>query len=142
MTAGLGVTAPKHMKRIGTIDRPHTHDPRNQAEMSVPTHEPVGSATPNVTIIGANDSRQNRTREMQLIPEALARAHMHDRLRRPTCSGRPCAWSMRAGCSAGPSAPRCAPAGRWPWQSCTSQAELQQPPLPGSRSLPGSDQYP
>ncbi len=49
--------------------------------MSVPTNEPVGSATPNVTIIGANDSRQNRTREMQLIPEALARAHMHERLR-------------------------------------------------------------
>lgn len=81
MIAGLGVTAPKPMKRIGTIDRPHTHDPRNQAEMSVPTNEPVGSATPNVTITGANDSRQNRTREMQLIPEALARAHMHDRLR-------------------------------------------------------------
>jgi len=49
--------------------------------MSVPTNEPVGSATPNVTIIGANDSRQNRTREMQLIPEALARAHMHERHR-------------------------------------------------------------
>ena len=48
--------------------------------MSVPTNEPVGSATPNVTIIGANDSRQNRTREMQLMQEALARAHMHDRL--------------------------------------------------------------
>ncbi len=49
--------------------------------MTVPTNEPIGSATPNVTNIGANDSRQNRTREMQLIPEALARAHMHDRLR-------------------------------------------------------------
>ncbi|MEU3651741.1 hypothetical protein AB0E67_02655 [Streptomyces sp. NPDC032161] len=73
--------APKPTKRTGTIDRPRTHDPRNQAPMSVPTHEPVGSATPNVTIIGANDSRQNRTREMQLIPEALARAHMHERMR-------------------------------------------------------------
>ncbi|MGW2179448.1 hypothetical protein ACWCXX_15395 [Streptomyces sp. NPDC001732] len=81
MIADLGVTAPKPTNRIGTIDRPHTHDPRNQALMSVPTNEPVGSATPNVTIIGANDSRQNRTREMQLIPEALARAHMHDRMR-------------------------------------------------------------
>ncbi|MEV6165332.1 hypothetical protein AB0L71_26080 [Streptomyces sp. NPDC052052] len=69
------------MKRIGTIDRPRTHDPRNQAAMSVPANEPVGSATPNVTIVGANDSRQNRNREMQLIPEALARAHMHDRVR-------------------------------------------------------------
>lgn len=49
--------------------------------MTSPTHEPIGSATPNVTITGANDSRQNRTREMQLIPEAMARAHMHERLR-------------------------------------------------------------
>lgn len=81
MIADLGVTAPQPMKRIGTIDRPLTHDPRNQAPMTIPTREPVGSATPDVTIIGANDSRQNRTREMQLIPEALARAHMHDRLR-------------------------------------------------------------
>jgi hypothetical protein len=38
--------------------------------MTTTTREPVGSATPDVTIIGANDSRQNRTREMQLIPEA------------------------------------------------------------------------
>ncbi|MFE7752706.1 hypothetical protein [Streptomyces sp. NPDC057428] len=81
MTAGLGVMSPARSKRIGTIDRPHTHDPRNQAPMITPTREPVGSATPDVTIIGANDSRQNRTREMQLIPEALARAHMHERMR-------------------------------------------------------------
>jgi hypothetical protein len=69
------------MKHAGTIDRPRTHDPRNQAPMITPTNEPVGSATPNVTITGANASRQNRTREMQLIPEAMARAHMHERLR-------------------------------------------------------------
>ncbi|WP_258049852.1 hypothetical protein [Streptomyces finlayi] len=81
MNAGLGVPAPARLKRIGTIDRPHTHDPRNQAPMTSPTNEPIGSATPNVTITGANDSRQNRTREMQLIPEAMARAHMRDRLR-------------------------------------------------------------
>jgi hypothetical protein len=81
VTAGLGVMAPTRLKRIGTIDRPQTHDPRNQAPMITPTREPVGSATPDVTIIGANDARQNRTREMQLIPEALARAHMDDRLR-------------------------------------------------------------
>ncbi|MFC5169303.1 hypothetical protein [Streptomyces mutomycini] len=81
MTAGLGAMAPARTKRIGTIDRPQTHDPRNQAPMTTATREPVGSATPDVTIIGANDSRQNRTREMQLIPEALARAHMHERLR-------------------------------------------------------------
>ncbi|WP_328723662.1 hypothetical protein OHT52_08580 [Streptomyces sp. NBC_00247] len=69
------------MQLVGTIDRPHTHDPRNQAPMTTtPTKEPVGSATLDVTNSGANDSRQNRNREMQLIPEALARAHMHDRL--------------------------------------------------------------
>ncbi|WP_254811727.1 hypothetical protein [Streptomyces cavourensis] len=81
MTADRCAPAPTRWPRLGTIDRPQTHDPRNQAPMITPTQEPVGSATPDVTITGANDSRQNRTREMQLIPEALARAHMHDRLR-------------------------------------------------------------
>ena len=33
----------------------------------------------------------------------------------------PCAWSPPAGCSAGPSAPRCAPAARWPWPSCSNR---------------------
>ncbi|MEU6931575.1 MULTISPECIES: hypothetical protein [unclassified Streptomyces] len=69
------------MNVTGTIDRPLTHDPQKQAPMTSPAHEPSGSATPDVSIIGAHRSRQNRTREMQLIPEALARAHMHDRLR-------------------------------------------------------------
>ncbi|MEU8760333.1 hypothetical protein [Streptomyces sp. NPDC048659] len=69
------------MNVTGTIDRPLTHDPQKQAPMTSPAHEPSGSATPDVSILGANRSRQNRTREMQLIPEALARAHMHDRLR-------------------------------------------------------------
>jgi hypothetical protein len=40
-----------------------------------------GSATPAVSTTGASDSRQNRTREMQLIPEAMARVHMADRMR-------------------------------------------------------------
>ncbi len=48
--------------------------------MKPSTSEPAGSAIPDFTSTGANDTRQNRTREMQLIPEALARAHMHDRL--------------------------------------------------------------
>ncbi|MER5769193.1 hypothetical protein [Streptomyces sp. NPDC001985] len=69
------------MNAIGTIDRPFTHDPKKQAPMPTSTSEPQGSATPDVTTIGANASRQNRTREMQLIPEALARAHMRERLR-------------------------------------------------------------
>ncbi|MFJ8945454.1 hypothetical protein ACIRG4_19860 [Streptomyces sp. NPDC102395] len=68
------------MNIAGTIDRPLTHDPKKQAPMKPSTSEPAGSATEDVTTTGANDSRQNRTREMQLIPEALARAHMHDRL--------------------------------------------------------------
>ncbi|MFE2042940.1 hypothetical protein ACFXAZ_18850 [Streptomyces sp. NPDC059477] len=69
------------MNTAGTIDRPLTLDPQKQAPMKPSANEPTGSATEDVTTTGANDSRQNRTREMQLIPEALARAHMHDRLR-------------------------------------------------------------
>ncbi|MFI9826309.1 MAG: hypothetical protein HOV82_07595 [Streptomyces sp.] len=64
----------------GTIDRPLTHDPKKQAPMKPSTTEPAGSAIPDFTITGATDLRQNRTREMQLQPEALARAHMHERL--------------------------------------------------------------
>ncbi|TGB00604.1 hypothetical protein [Streptomyces sp. MZ04] len=70
------------MSTAGTIDRPLTHDPQKQAPMKAAvTTEPAGSATPDFTTTGANDSRQNRTREMQLIPEAMARAHMHERMR-------------------------------------------------------------
>ncbi|AZS85191.1 hypothetical protein ACIQKE_25225 [Streptomyces griseoviridis] len=68
------------MNTLGTIDRPFTHDPKKQAPMMPSTHEPTGSAIEDFTTTGATGSRQNRTREMQLIPEALARAHMHDRL--------------------------------------------------------------
>ncbi|GAB2856984.1 hypothetical protein GCM10027074_25000 [Streptomyces deserti] len=68
------------MNTAGTIDRPLTHDPQKQAPMKPSTHEPACSATEDFTISGANDLRQNRTREMQLIPEAMARAHMHERL--------------------------------------------------------------
>ena len=69
------------MNTLGTIDRPLTHDPKKQVPMKPSTSEPASSATPDFTSTGANDTRQNRTREMQLIPEALARAHMHERLR-------------------------------------------------------------
>jgi hypothetical protein len=68
------------MNTTGTIDRPLTHDPKKQAPMKPSTSEPAGSAIPDFTTTGATDLRQNRTREMQLIPEALARAHMHERL--------------------------------------------------------------
>ncbi|MFE9536068.1 hypothetical protein [Streptomyces sp. NPDC006691] len=69
------------MNRPGTIDRPRTNDPQKQAPMTTSASEPTGSATPDFTTTGANESRQNRTLEMQLMPEALARAHMHQRLR-------------------------------------------------------------
>ncbi|MGI5378065.1 hypothetical protein ACQEV2_28205 [Streptomyces sp. CA-251387] len=67
------------MNITGTIDRPLTHDPQKQAPMKPSTHELTGSAPEDFTTSGANDSRQNRNREMQLIQEALARAHMHER---------------------------------------------------------------
>ncbi|MFE9797563.1 hypothetical protein ACFYP6_01760 [Streptomyces goshikiensis] len=72
------------MTALGTIDRPLTHDPLKQAFMTPNTttsEQPHGSATADFITAGAMTSRQNRTREMQLIPEALARAHMDDRMR-------------------------------------------------------------
>ncbi|MEU6118510.1 hypothetical protein ABZ840_28675 [Streptomyces sp. NPDC047117] len=61
----------------GTIDRPVTRDPQKQD----PTMNPSLTDMPAPANSGANERRQNRTREMQLIPEALARAHIHERLR-------------------------------------------------------------
>ncbi|MBT2448115.1 hypothetical protein J7F03_13695 [Streptomyces sp. ISL-43] len=72
------------MTANGTIDRPLTRDPLKQALMSphaTTSEQPHGSATADFITSGAITSRQNRTREMQLIPEALARAHMADRMR-------------------------------------------------------------
>ncbi|MFJ5551952.1 MULTISPECIES: hypothetical protein [unclassified Streptomyces] len=70
------------MNARGTIDRPLTYDPLKQAPMTPHASEqPSGSAHTDFTTPGAKLSRQNRTREMQLIPEALARAHMHERMR-------------------------------------------------------------
>jgi len=71
----------KAPRRTGTIDHPLTHDPQKQAPMTTPATEPTGSATPDFSLAGAPAPRQNRTRDMQLIPEALARAHMHERRR-------------------------------------------------------------
>ncbi|QNP70337.1 hypothetical protein IAG44_13370 [Streptomyces roseirectus] len=68
------------MNITAVIDSPFTYDPQKQAPMKPSASEPVGSAISDITTSGANDSRQNRTREMQLIPEALARAHMHERM--------------------------------------------------------------
>jgi hypothetical protein len=60
----------------GTIDRPVTRDPQKQD----PTMNPSFTDTPAPVNSGALEARQNRNLEMQLIPEALARAHMHERL--------------------------------------------------------------
>ncbi|MFI1679625.1 hypothetical protein [Streptomyces sp. NPDC020607] len=69
------------MNTAGTIDRPLTHDPKKQAPMKAATSDPAGTATPDFTTTGAYVPRQNRIRKMQLSPEAMARAHMHERLR-------------------------------------------------------------
>ncbi|WP_037912984.1 hypothetical protein [Actinacidiphila yeochonensis] len=63
----------------GTIDRPLTRDPKhhdseNQAPMTTSLTD-LPARTP-----GAMASTQNRNLEMQLMPEALARAHMQQRL--------------------------------------------------------------
>lgn len=63
---------------IGTIDHPLTNDPQKQAPMTPSTHWAPSHDT-HVKTTGALP-RQNRTREMQLIPEALAPAHVQDRL--------------------------------------------------------------
>lgn len=59
---------------IGTIDRPRTHDPKNQAPMTPSLSELPTRASDAIA------SNQNRTLEMQLMPEALARAQMQQRL--------------------------------------------------------------
>ncbi|GGX90673.1 hypothetical protein [Streptomyces hiroshimensis] len=70
------------MNIFGTIDRPTTHDPKKQdPTMHRPSAEPFGPEVPTRYTSSATASRQNRNLEMQLIPEALARAHMHERLR-------------------------------------------------------------
>jgi hypothetical protein len=58
----------------GTIDRPLTLDPKNQAPMNPSVSELPARTSDDYT------SRPNRNLEMQLMPEALARAHMQQRL--------------------------------------------------------------
>jgi hypothetical protein len=68
------------MNTAGTIDRPMTRDPQQRP---LPKQDPTMTSdfdTPDHNGIGANSSRQNRTRQMQLMPESLARAHMNNRL--------------------------------------------------------------
>lgn len=65
------------MNALGTIDRPLTHDPRKHTDSVLATSD--GASWGAVSTAGATASPQNRTREMQLIPEAMARSHMHER---------------------------------------------------------------
>ncbi|MCQ4080256.1 hypothetical protein NGB36_06505 [Streptomyces sp. RB6PN25] len=60
---------------VGTIDNPLTHDPQKQAAPM----NPSATDTP-VRRNDAEASRQNRTRQMQLMHEALARAQYRSRL--------------------------------------------------------------
>ncbi|GGW85326.1 hypothetical protein [Streptomyces noursei] len=62
--------------RTGTIDRPVTRDPQKQD----PTMNPTFTETTAPANFGALESRQNRNLAMQLMPEALARAHVQQRL--------------------------------------------------------------
>ncbi|WP_097229782.1 hypothetical protein [Streptomyces zhaozhouensis] len=67
------------MSTHGTIGRPAPYGPRrhHQALVSEPHTETATSRRP----VGRRQSRQeqNRTRKLQLIPEALARSHMEER---------------------------------------------------------------
>jgi hypothetical protein len=63
----------------GTIDRPLTRDPGKRA----PQKQAPMTSTRNELTARTSDapaSNQNRTLEMQLMPEALARAQMQQRL--------------------------------------------------------------
>ncbi|WP_327288866.1 hypothetical protein [Streptomyces sp. NBC_01198] len=64
----------RKLRTPGTIDRPLHHDPMNQAPMTPSLAEQTARTS------DAMASHQNRTHAMQLMPEALARAHMQQRL--------------------------------------------------------------
>ncbi|MCQ4042898.1 hypothetical protein ACFOSC_03250 [Streptantibioticus rubrisoli] len=61
------------LRAPATIDNPPTHDPQKQAPMTM-------SATDIPARFAGAPARQNRTHEMHLIQEALARAHVQERL--------------------------------------------------------------
>ncbi|WP_431036648.1 hypothetical protein ACQYWQ_21200 [Streptomyces sp. P6-2-1] len=69
------------MNITGTIDRPTTHNPQKQDPMNPTPAQPAGLALSEAARTGHLTGTENRTREMQLIPEALARAHMDERMR-------------------------------------------------------------
>jgi hypothetical protein len=64
------------VNRLGTIDRPGAYGPTKQE----PTMNPSTDNPSTRPESGANDERQNRNLEMQLMPEALARAQYQGRI--------------------------------------------------------------
>ncbi|MCF6523475.1 hypothetical protein [Streptomyces sp. JJ36] len=70
------------MSTLGTIDHPSTRDPalRHLLEQD-PTMKTTDFQTPGRHRDDIGAARQKRTRDMQLMPESLARAHMDSRLR-------------------------------------------------------------
>ncbi|GAB2784503.1 hypothetical protein [Streptomyces daliensis] len=68
------------MSTAGTIDHPSTHAPQPRHSQKQDPTMAARLDSPARSHTDANGSRQNRTREMQLMPESLARAHMQQRL--------------------------------------------------------------
>jgi hypothetical protein len=70
------------MNTRGTIDRPAEREPAPvHPKKQVPTMNPATDYPNADTEPGAVTTRQNRNTEMQLMPEALARAQYQERLR-------------------------------------------------------------
>ncbi|RKN47112.1 hypothetical protein [Streptomyces hoynatensis] len=66
------------MNVTGTIGRPAPHGPRRDTQMTpIPASAPTTGAN-DLTAAGRLRQEQNRTRKLQLIPEAMARSHMTD----------------------------------------------------------------
>ncbi|MQY16268.1 hypothetical protein SRB5_64660 [Streptomyces sp. RB5] len=63
----------------GTISRPHAHEPEKQVPTMKPSPE-TPNARPEAETVACGE-RQNRKLEMQLMPEALARAQYQERMR-------------------------------------------------------------
>jgi hypothetical protein len=70
------------MNTPGTISQPSTHDPQLR---HLPKQDPTMKTSTTDTAARrqttAEESPQKRTRDMQLLPESLARAHMDARIR-------------------------------------------------------------
>ncbi|WP_369205975.1 hypothetical protein [Streptomyces sp. PU-14G] len=76
-------SAARRTAAAGTIDNPSALDPRMR---HLTKQDPTMTSTREITARSHSHSdatlvRQNRNRDMQLMPESLARVHIHDRLR-------------------------------------------------------------